>query len=121
MSCHHVLSFVVAQATGVMTSLAHADTRVCVMYHPYPLHRLPFEILNYDTYTLQPHTEAKLQTPLVPRLSCAHTRELGNETSMYTHYLCHVTLQSLILQGSTAAVGSVAEDHPRKPGKQRYV
>ena len=34
----YVLSFVVAQATGVMSSLASADTRVCVMDHLYTLH-----------------------------------------------------------------------------------
>ena len=34
----YVLSFVVAQATAVMNSLASADTRVCVMDHLYTLH-----------------------------------------------------------------------------------
>ena len=47
----YVLSFVVAQANGVMSSLARADTKVCVMDHPYPLHTLPFDILDYITHT----------------------------------------------------------------------
>ena len=37
-TCVYVLPFVVAQATGVMSSLASADTRVCVVDHLYTLH-----------------------------------------------------------------------------------